>query len=242
MQKSTLKVLFLLPYPLGRAPSQRFRVEMLLPLLEGLPAKYTLRPFMNAKTWDILYQKGSVFSKVSGIVGGFFNRLFTVLFEAPRYHCIFIHREAAPMGPPVFEWYLAKVLKKRIIYDFDDAIWIPNTSAENRWVTLFKAPGKVGLICKWSAVISAGNQYLCHFAQSKSTARMVQMPTVVDTVNRYTEAKAHQSGRVTIGWTGSHSTLKYLDKMMPVLKELQKITDFNFLVIADQKPDLDLVD
>lgn len=240
MQTPPLKVLFLLPYPLGRAPSQRFRVEMLLPLLGVLHVEYALRPFINSKTWDILYKGGSVFSKVSGIVGGFFKRLFTILFEAPRYNCIFIHREAAPLGPPVFEWYLAKVLKKRIIYDFDDAIWIPNTSVENRLVTLFKAPGKVRLICKWSAVISVGNQYLCDFARRNSAARVVKMPTVVDTTNRYTRAKQHIPGPVTIGWTGSHSTLKYLDRIVPVLRELRKITDFNFLVIADKKPDLDL--
>lgn len=242
MQASPLKVLFLLPYPLGRAPSQRFRVEMLLPLLQRPETEFVLRPFMNSKTWDILYKGGSVFRKISGIAGGFFRRLFTVLFEAPQYNCIFIHREAAPLGPPLFEWYLAKVLKKRIIYDFDDAIWIPNTSAENRLVTIFKATSKVSLICNWSAVISAGNQYLCSFAESNSTARVVRMPTVVDTIHRYNKAKEHTAGRIIIGWTGSHSTLKYLDMIVPVLRQLRKDTDFTFLVIADKRPDLNLDD
>lgn len=238
--QNSLKVLFLLPYPLGRAPSQRFRVEMLLPLLDGQNIVYSLRPFISPHTWNVLYKGGSVFSKIAGIVEGYVNRLYTVLLEAPKYDCIFIHREAAPMGPPVFEWYLAKILKKRIIYDFDDAIWIPNTSAENKLITLFKATGKVRLICKWSAVISAGNDYLCKFAANHSAARVVKMPTVVDTVKRYTKAKQHSSERVTIGWTGSHSTLKYLDRIVPVLAELRKTIEFKLIIIADKKPELDL--
>ena len=242
MQTPGLKVLFLLPYPLGHAPSQRFRVEMLLPLLANLQAEYTLRPFISSQTWNLLYKGGSELSKVSGIVKGYFRRLYTVLFEAPEYNVIFIHREAAPMGPPVFEWYLAKVLKKKIIYDFDDAIWIPNTSAENKLVTLFKANSKVRLICRWSGVISAGNNYLCKFAASNSDACVVMMPTVVDTETRYSKAKKHDPGLVTIGWTGSHSTLKYLDMIIPVLRQLRKDTNFIFLVIADKRPDLNLDD
>lgn len=242
MQSKPSKVLFLLPYPLGLAPSQRFRVEMLLPLLDGEGIAYTLRPFLSSKTWDVLYKGGSIFSKVLGIIKGYFRRLCTVLIEAPDYEVIFIHREAAPMGPPVFEWYLAKVLKKKIIYDFDDAIWIPNTSAENKLVTIFKASGKIRLICQWSEVISAGNDYLCKFAADNNTARVVKMPTVVDTLSRYRSAKKQSSGGVNIGWTGSHSTLKYLDRIVPVLKELRKTTPFDFLVIADKKPALDIND
>ncbi|MBC7391365.1 MAG: glycosyltransferase family 4 protein, partial [Opitutaceae bacterium] len=44
----------------------------------------------------------------------------------------------------------------------------------------------------------------------------------------------------TIGWTGTHSTLKYLDRLLPILKKLQKQYSFNFLVIADKDPKLDL--
>jgi len=240
MQSKPSKVLFLLPYPIGLAPSQRFRVEMLLPLLDGEGITYTLRPFLSSNTWDVLYKGGSIFSKAFGIIKGYFNRLQTVLFEAPGYEAIFIHREAAPLGPPIFEWYLAKILKKPIIYDFDDAIWIPSITNENRLATLFKASGKVRLICKWSSTISAGNDYLCQFAQSNSSARIIRMPTVVDTVNRYTYIQKKKDRPVLIGWTGSHSTLKYLYKLVSVLQLLQHDKDFEFLVICDKKPELNL--
>jgi glycosyltransferase involved in cell wall biosynthesis len=43
-----------------------------------------------------------------------------------------------------------------------------------------------------------------------------------------------------IGWTGSHSTIKYLNEIIPVLRELEKVYDFRFRVISDVNPDIDL--
>jgi hypothetical protein len=34
----------------------------------------------------------------------------------------------SPFGPPVYEWVLAKILRKKIIYDFDDAIWLTDAN------------------------------------------------------------------------------------------------------------------
>ena len=47
-----------------------------------------------------------------------------------------------------------------------------------------------------------------------------------------------QKERIRIGWTGSHSTIKYLREIEPVLKKI--LTDYShveFIVIADRKPD-----
>jgi glycosyltransferase involved in cell wall biosynthesis len=45
---------------------------------------------------------------------------------------------------------------------------------------------------------------------------------------------------LTIGWTGSHSTLMYLDPVIPVFQELQEEFDFEFVVIANRDPKLKL--
>ena len=71
--------------------------------------------------WSILYQPGHSAKKAGGILAGFICRLL-LLFSVPTYDFIFVHREAAPVGPPVFEWLIAKGLGRKIIYDFDDAI------------------------------------------------------------------------------------------------------------------------
>lgn len=234
------KILFLLPYPLHKAPSQRFRVENLLPLLDEAGRTYDLAPFMSQEVWNILYREGSLLRKARGIVSSYAKRLALVLFRARRYNYIFIHREAAPLGPPVMEWILKKIWNKKIIYDFDDAIWIPNTSAQNKIAGLVKAFWKVPYICRWSYKISAGNDYLAAFARQSGARDILHIPTVVDTDTRYNRLRQHEAGNRVIGWTGSHSTLKYLDDIMPVLAKLQESIDFTFLVIADKKPELPL--
>lgn len=239
--RKKVKVLFLLPYPQHKAPSQRFRVDNLLHLLDDEQMVYTIRTFLTMDTWQVLYKGGSAVRKGLGIVKGFLRRLYTTLFEVPQYDMVFIHREAAPLGPPLFEWIIAKLWGKKIIYDFDDAIWIPKTSQANSIATKLKATWKVGKICKWAHVVTVGNDYLGSYAAKHlGQSSIVKIPTVVDTVNRYNCLKQHQEGVLTIGWTGSHSTLFYLDSILPVIRELQESLDFCFLVIADKKPALDL--
>ena len=233
-------VLFLLPYPLHRAPSQRFRVENLLFLLDEKGLNYDLAPFMSEQVWQILYKQGSTLQKAMGIFKSFLKRWSIVLFKAYQYNTIFIHREAAPLGPPIVEWFLAKILNKKIVYDFDDAIWIPNTSAQNKIAGLVKSFWKVKYICKWSYKISAGNDFLCAFAANSGAKNVCRIPTVVNTTKRYNQLKQHKTDNIVVGWTGSHSTLQFLQPLIPIIKKLQTEIDFTFLVIADKKPDLDL--
>lgn len=241
MNKDAKSILFILPYPLGKAPSQRFRVEQFLPLLDENGLKYKLATFMDDDTWGVLYKGGSVFQKVWGILMGFLRRWKHVAIDVHRYETVFVHREAAPLGPPVFEWIIAKLWRKKMIYDFDDAIWIPNTSEQNKLAGAFKSFGKVAQICRWSSVVTAGNDFLASFAKESGAKRVVYLPTVVDTHNRYKPAAdKKQNDPPVVGWTGSHSTLKYLDELVPVLQELQQETDLRFLVIADRNPELPL--
>lgn len=235
-------VLFLVPYPLHRAPSQRFRVENLLFILNNKGIQYDIAPFMSEAIWQILYQNGSAFEKIMGICKCFFKRWGLILFTSYRYKTIFIHREAAPLGPPIIEWYLAKILGKKIVYDFDDAIWIPNTSVQNKIAGFVKSFWKVKYICKWADKISAGNDYLCDFASKSGAKNISRIPTVVNTETRYNILKKHQQNKLIVGWTGSHSTLKFLDELIPVIQKLQSHIPFTFLVIADKKPQLALED
>lgn len=238
MPKKKNDILFLLPYPIGRAPSQRFRVEAFLKELESAGINFTLRCFMTPATWDVLYKGGSFIQKSLGTLMGFLKRFKTVFFEANTYEWIFIHREASPIGPPLFEWYLSKVLGKKIIYDFDDAIWIPNTSNQNRIVSSMKAFWKIRLICKWAHTVVCGNDFLYNFAKVSNARNIVKIPTVVDTTNRYKIQHVHKPGKAVVGWTGSHSTLKYLDPLVEMLNDLQQEVDFTLRIIADKQPDL----
>ena len=187
-----LAVLFLVPYPLNRAPSQRFRFEQYFRFLGEKNIGYTVQSFLDEKSWNILYSKGNRMRKLWGVIKGFARRKWQML-QLGGYDYVFIHREAAPLGPPVFEWWITKIAGKKIIYDFDDALWLPDNSHENQLVAWFKWRKKTAYICKWAWKVSAG-------------------------------------------WTGSNSTMKYLEPFIPVMEELEKKYRLEFLLISNKKP------
>lgn len=235
-----MRILFLIPYPPGRAPSQRFRFEQYLDALTAHSHHYHLAPFLSVATWDILYKPGQATAKALGILGGFVRRT-KLLFSVPSYDFVFIHREAAPVGPPIFEWVIAKVLGKKIIYDFDDAIWLANTSEANKIAAGVKWHHKVADICSWAYKNSCGNSYLAKYARQFNPSAIVN-PTTIDTVHLHNQVRDQTApGRLVIGWTGTHSTLKYLDQVVPVLAKLEEEgMDFEFRVISNQPPALPL--
>ncbi|MBS1486259.1 MAG: glycosyltransferase family 4 protein [Bacteroidetes bacterium] len=234
------KIIIISPYPFGEAPSQRFRFEQYLDHLAGRGTEVTVKPFLSLATWRILYQPGNALKKAMGVASGFINRFF-VLFTLPRYDFVFVHREATPIGPPVFEWIVAKIFRKKIIYDFDDAIWLPNTSSENKIIAWLKWHGKVKSICRWSYRISCGNEFLAGFAK-KYNRQVTVNPTTIDTehLHQHSEELKRKNEKVIIGWTGTHSTLLYLSALQEVfLKLADQFKDtIGFLIIADKPPDM----
>lgn len=233
--KPLTKILFLVPYPVSKAPSQRFRVESFFSEIEKAGLHFSVHPFLDQKTGSLLYRKGHVFLKTWGIIKGFIRRSITVFFKVPFYQYVFIHRESAPLGPPIFEWIIARVYRKKIIYDFDDAIWIPNTSFANQFINWLKAFWKVKYICKWSYKISVGNDYLYNYA-IQFNKNVIKIPTSIDIKNGIDRIYKNHEEELNVGWTGSHSTLKYLDEVVPAINELQRDFNFKFLVIADKNP------
>lgn len=231
-----MKVLFVVPYPVGVAASQRVRVEQFLPYLAGKSITYKVAPFWDKRTWAILYKKGNLLLKALGTANGFLKRTI-LLTQLHKYNYIFVHREATPVGPPWFEWAAARIFRKKLIYDFDDAIWLENTSAENSAAAKYKQHTKTGKICAWSHKVCVGNSFLGAYA-ARYNNRVCLIPSTINAAQKYKSIKAQQTRRVAIGWVGSHSTVPYLAQLEPVLQQLEQHYAFDFVVIADRKPDL----
>jgi glycosyltransferase involved in cell wall biosynthesis len=231
-------VLFVVPYPAGQAASQRYRVEQWLPLLQEQGVIYKLVPFWSQSAWNILYNPGYVLQKLIGLLSGFLRRVL-LLWQLPEYDFVFLHREATPVGPPWFEWVAAKIFRKKIIFDFDDAIWLPNATDGNKLAAKLKWHHKTAQICRWSYEVSCGNDFLRSFALQYNPAAVL-LPTVLNTMHQYKKQKEQHTEEVTIGWIGSHSTLPYLQLIVPVLQQLEQKYNFRLLVIADQAPSLQL--
>ncbi len=229
-----LKVLILAPAPNNISPSQRFRFEHFIGKSSVKNIVFTQKPFFSDATWSILYEKNHFFRKATGIINGFIKR-FLLLFSMYKYDFIFIHREAAPVGPPIIEWIIAKMLRKKIIYDFDDSIWIKMASESNPMVANLKCSWKVEKICRYSHIVSVGNEFLAKYA--KDFCKDVRIiPTVVDTEIMHNRLKNQQETPLTIGWTGTFTNFHNLEIVIPVLNELKKKYNFRFLIIADKDP------
>ncbi len=236
------KILFLVPYPHGWSPSQRFRLEQYLPALDSRQYEWTLKSFWTLRSWQGLFVSGQTGHKILGILWGY-TRRFSILFSISQYKFVFIHREATPLGPPVIEWVISHVFRKKIIYDFDDAIWLKDNPQESLFFEWLKWRSKVRSICRWSFAISAGNEYLCEYAR-RFNSHVFYNPTTIDTEHLHNPALFARNvdpARITIGWTGSHSTLKYLKQVEPVLHRLMlRFDSLAFVCVADRPPEIEI--
>lgn len=228
------RVAVLCPAPKGGSPGQRFRFEQYLETLAREGFEVTIHPFIPEFAQNVIYLPGHLPLKAAGFVVGLIRRAMLVL-TASRYDWVFVFREAAPLGPPIFEWCLAR-MGRRMVYDFDDAIYLPNVSRANRFIGPFKCHWKVASICRWSRRVSVCNPHLVQWASAfNPDVRLI--PTTVDTsYHRTSRTSRPNRGRMVIGWTGSHSSLRYLESIRDALYSLRRRREFELRVICDVDP------
>lgn len=236
-----MNILFLVPYPLKESPSQRFRFEQYFKILQEQGHSYHVESFFELQSWRHFYKSGQTFTKAVSLISGFSRRILTLgtLF---KFDFVFIHREATPIGPPIFEWLISRLFQKKIIYDFDDALWVTDRLNESVFFKALKWRSKIKAICRWSHRISCGNEFLCHYARQFNN-QVTNNPTTVDTESLHNPHHLikHDRHGLIIGWTGSHSTLKYLKNIEDILQDIERdFPQVQFMVIADQKPELNL--
>ncbi len=230
------KILFLSPYPHDIGPSQRFRFEQYLDVI-SIQYKYEQITFWDNHAWNLLYSDKNEVSKLAILIKSLVVR-WLILFKVAKSDLIFIHREVAPVGPPIFEWLIKFIFRKPIIYDFDDAIWFRNYSEKNKIARYFKAPWKVKYICRWSDVVIVGNRYLGEYAL-KYNSNIQIIPTTINT-KYHQPQKEDNHLNVVIGWTGTLTTLRQLDPIITVIKHLHEKYKIKFLIISNSFPHFEL--
>jgi glycosyltransferase involved in cell wall biosynthesis len=220
-----IRVLALSPIP-EEGAGCRFRIAQFIPYLKSVGIDVTLRTLFDADFFRLVYKRGQYFRKASGFALLSLRHL-AALADVGQFDAILIYREIFPIGPAVVERLLGARHRPPVVFDFDDAIFLPNVSEANRPILPLKSPRKVETIIRHSDRVIAGNEYLATYARHYSDAVTV-IPTCVDTTRFVPSRDAVSSNGLRaarepiVGWIGSPTTASYIRGLAPVLQRVRQ--------------------
>ncbi|MEQ9405269.1 MAG: glycosyltransferase family 4 protein [Cyclobacteriaceae bacterium] len=225
-----IKVLFLTLHRKDRSPGQRFRHEQYLKYLNENGYEIAYSNMLNSTQDRTFYGSGNILGKVLIGISSSFKR-FKDLLRAGRFDYIFIYRDAFFFGT-CFEW-LFKRSGAKLIFDFDDSIWLHDENTNQSFFQKLKNPAKTGKIISYCDLIIAGNEYLAEYAL-QFNRNVVIIPTTID-LEEYSRIDVKKGEKICIGWSGSFSTIKHFESAIEPLKLIrQKFGDrISIKVIGD---------
>jgi glycosyltransferase involved in cell wall biosynthesis len=226
-----MRILAIVPSLYDTSPGQRYRLEQWEPILKRDGVEIEFAPFETEDLRRVLYEPGNFAAKLSLVTKGLRTRAREV-GNVGKYDLVYVFREAALLGPA---WFESKIARSGVpmVFDFDDAVFVPYRSPSNGYLSYLKFPGKVATICKRSSHVMAGNEYLANYA-SQFNENVTVIPTTIDT-EKYQFLEKGEPDIPTIGWSGSFSTAQHLDTARDALRELAKRERFKLRVIGVSK-------
>jgi glycosyltransferase involved in cell wall biosynthesis len=225
-----VRVLALVPNRVGHSPGQRSHIEIWQKPLAEAGIDVVIEPFETERLQSVLYQGGAAaqLAKVREMMLGGWNR-YKLLDRLDEFDVVYIYREAALLGPAVIERMVAR--RKPVIYNFDDPIFVPYKSPSNGYLSYLKFFGKTKEIIKIADLVIVNSSHLEEYARQFN-------PNVRRITNSF-DPEAYRyipfpekPDPVTVGWSGSSTTVKNLDLVSNPLRQLAKLTRYNFHVIG----------
>lgn len=223
-----MRVLAIVPSLFDTSPGQRYRMEQWEPLLRERGVDIHYEPFECEQLHGLLYKPGLFGQKLRLVASALSRRLATIRKMAD-FDVVYLFREAALLGPPIFE-RLVHQSGIPIVFDFDDAIFVSYRSPANGYLSYLKFAGKTKTICRLAAHVMVGNPYLADYARQVND-HVTVIPTTIDT-DKYKPLPRAESTVPVIGWTGSYSTVQHLDTLRGALQKLAKQQSFRLRVIG----------
>jgi glycosyltransferase involved in cell wall biosynthesis len=230
-----MKVLAIVPGLYDTSPGQRFRIEQWEPQLKEKGVEITYSPFETEELRRVLHQGGSTSQKLRAVVKNM-RRRWTELDSVRDFDLVYVFREAALMGPA---WFERKIARSGVpmIFDFDDAVFVSYKSPSNGYLSYLKFAGKTAEIVRLSSHVMAGNPYLADYS-GKFNKNVTIIPTTIDTDKYLPVPKKGSKGTLTIGWSGSFSTIQHLDTVRDVIQELSREESIRLRVIGTPTYDI----
>lgn len=207
-------------------PASRFRLIQFIPHLERSGWQVDFRPNRPDRQWRSRWRPRAVRALHYRLGRGLMtlNRLRDIS-GAGRHDVVFVNRDLAGRG--LFCERRLHRTNPRIVYDFDDAIFVGPNRAAVEWM------------CAQAGWITPGNAYLAAFA-SQHNDRVTVVPTTIDT-DLCQPCASVPGGPVRVGWSGSDQSIQStLVPHLGLLRELQTQIDFELVIITNTEPVLPL--
>jgi glycosyltransferase involved in cell wall biosynthesis len=222
-----LRVMALASYPRETAAS-RFRIVQYIEPLARRGIELRFSPFLDASLFAALYKPSRLLARSPRLLFRALTRLGAAFRRADVF---FVQREAMLFGPPLVEWMAARVRRRSMLLDLDDATWLPYSSPiYGRLAMLLKFPRKTNLLIRWAGVVTCGSPNVAAYAASLG-AETVLLPTVVDLRVFHPRTTVPPDVPV-VGWIGTHGTFPFLERLLPLLERLRTELPFELAIIG----------
>jgi glycosyltransferase involved in cell wall biosynthesis len=106
---------------------------------------------------------------------------------------------------------------RRLIYDIDDAAWLSGRQTAGHYLNFLKGSGrKVRWLAERAAHIVAGSEILAEYLTRYDRPTTV-VPSLIEP-SGYPTRLHEQGSTITLGWIGSATTARYLQRVGPILE------------------------
>ena len=233
-----MKVLALTQY--GRlGASSRMRFLQYFPMLGESGIEVYWSPLLKDDYLQRLYAgKSKDFFKIFYY---YMARLF-LLLKSRSFDFVWIEKEIFP-GCPAWAEKLFSLFGISYVVDYDDAVFHNYNNGVGFWQKLLRK--KIEVVMQCATLVVCGNDYIKKYALVAGARRVEIIPTVVD-LARYPEFSGDSSSpvkgnkKIIIGWMGSPSTTKYINNIIPALRELSNHYSIQLLLIGAKSDEIKL--
>lgn len=205
------------------AAATRQRFVQAIPYLEKEGIEIDIQPLFDNDYLQQFFTKGR--RPKLAIIKAYLKR-FAALLTCNKYDFIWVHCELFPYLP--IEW-LVSLSGKKIIFDYDDAIFHQYDQHRNPWVRKLLG-NKLHPLLKRSDIAFCGNAYLQTYA-AQHCKHTVIIPTTVDIEEYRVRDTSHKQPPV-LGWIGSPSTWGYAAAIGGVLSEFVQQKKLDVLIVG----------
>jgi glycosyltransferase involved in cell wall biosynthesis len=160
------------------------------------------------------------------------NTVFTSLRD---YDAVFVQKKL----PSVFDTIMIRLFSKKLIFDFDDAIFMKHEKYKKQ--SSFSSRMKFKQIIKNSDLVIAGNEYLKQHAE-RFNDNIHIVPSVLETNNMPQRDYDNENDKFIVGWVGGNINLTQLELLNDVFKKLSEDFPMKLNVISGEAPNIEGID